>query len=73
MLLEHYISCRALSALLEMEDSEGEVPRGWSWKPELRCRLSRARQSLSKLDGVIKMGVRDVILYLTLCRPVRLA
>lgn len=75
---EHFYAFRALYkpavlCQLEMGDSGGEVPRGCkSWGSELRCRLSCARRALSQLDRVIKISVKDVILYLTLLRPARL-
>lgn len=70
-LLEHYISL--LSSVSYTRDSGGEVPRAWqTWGSELCCWLSCARRALSKLDRVIKMGVKDVILYLTLCCPAQL-
>lgn len=71
----HFYTSRALYkpaelCQLEMWDSGGEVPRDWkSLGSELWCRLSCARPALSQLDRVIKMSVKDVILYLTLCRP----
>lgn len=55
---------------LEMVDSGGEVPRDWkSLGSELWCQLPYARRALSHLDREIKMSVKDVILYLTLCCP----
>lgn len=70
MLLEHYISLWAPSALLEMEDSGGEVPRAWSWGSELCYWLSSERKALSKVvDRVIKMCVKDINPFLTLCCP----
>lgn len=71
----HFYTFRALYKLaelcqLEMGDSGGEVPRDWkSLGSELWCQFSCARQALSHLDRVIKMSVKDVILYLTLCCP----
>lgn len=75
---EHFCAFRALRqptelCQLETEESEKKVPRGWrSWGSELWCWLSCARWAPSQLDRVVKMSVKDVILYLTLCRPAQL-
>lgn len=53
-----------------MEDAGGEVPRDWSWGSELCYWLSSDRKALSKVvDRVIKIGVKDINPFLTLCCP----
>lgn len=75
---EHFCAFRAFRqptelCQLEMGESGRKVQRGWwSWGCELWCWLSRARWAPSQLDRVVKVSVKDVILYLTLCRPAQL-